>query len=308
MPVRALVAIMAAGEGKRMRSILPKVLHRIGRRPMIEHVVQATLKAGLGRIVVVVGHRRDMVIEVLEDYPVEMVIQSPQGGTGHAMQIVGEYVGNYDGYVLVTPGDVPFLTPNTLRNLVDFHDGGQYVATLLTFEPPDPAGYGRVVRNAAGEVERIVEEGDAAPKELAIGEVNSGVYVFGYRKLMNALGQLRRDNQQGELYLTDVIGILKASGAKIGALRATDPVEVMGINHPAQLREAERIWREKHPMEPTRRPRPPIQFTEDDEEELGVAIAEGVEEPVPAADLDDLDLDEAGDGEAEPTTPEPTEA
>jgi UDP-N-acetylglucosamine diphosphorylase/glucosamine-1-phosphate N-acetyltransferase len=310
MPVRALVAILAAGEGKRMRSILPKVLHRIGRRPMIEHLVQSTLKSGLGRIVVVVGHRRDMVIEVLEDYPVEMVIQFPQGGTGHAMQVVGEYVGNYDGNCLVTPGDAPFLTPGTMRNLVEFHDAGHYAATLLTSEPTDTAGYGRVVRSAGGEVERIVEDGDASPKELAIGEVNSGVYVFGYRALMNALGQLQRNNQQGELYLTDVIGILRASGAKIGALKAPDPVEVMGINNPAQLREAERIWREKHPMEPARRPRPPIQFTEDDEEELGVAVGDAAEEPVPAADLDDFELDEAADGEAEPTLPsqEPSEA
>jgi bifunctional N-acetylglucosamine-1-phosphate-uridyltransferase/glucosamine-1-phosphate-acetyltransferase GlmU-like protein len=208
------------------------------------------------------------------------------------MQIVCEHVGNYDGHCLVTPGDVPFLSPATMRSLVEFHDAGQYAATLLTSEPADPAGYGRVVRSASGEVERIVEEGDSTPKQLAIGEVNSGVYVFDYRKLVIALKRVGRDNRQNELYLTDVIGILRESGERIGAMKAEDPVEVMGINHPAQLREAERIWREKHPMEPARRPRPPIQFTEDDEEELGVAVGDAGDEPLAAADLEDPDLDE----------------
>jgi UDP-N-acetylglucosamine diphosphorylase/glucosamine-1-phosphate N-acetyltransferase len=296
MPARALTAILAAGEGKRMRSVLPKVLHRVGRRPMIEHVVQSTLKSGLGRIVVVVGHRRDMVIEALEEYPIEIVIQSPQGGTGHAMQIVADWVGNYDGHCLVVPGDAPFLTPETMRRLVDFHDEGNYAATVLTAELPDPSGYGRVLRSAGGEVERIVEQGDATPEELAVREVNSGVYVFDYRSLVAALKKLNRDNQQSEFYLTDVIGIMRDSKERLGAIKAEDPIEAMGINHPGQLREAERIYREKHPMEPARRMRPQIQFTEDDDEELGLP---GVED-TGRGDLDDVEGDEAVEGEPKP--------
>ena len=297
MPARALTAILAAGEGKRMRSVLPKVLHRVGRRPMIEHVVQSTLKSGLGRIIVVVGHRRDMVIEALEEYPIEIIIQSPQGGTGHAMQIVAEAVGNYDGHCLVVPGDAPFLAPETMRRLVEFHDEGGYAATVLTFEPADSTGYGRVLRSPGGEVERIVEQGDATAEEQAVREVNSGVYVFDYRSLVAALKKLNRDNQQSEFYLTDVIGIMRASNERVGAVRAEDPIEVMGINHPGQLREAERIYREKHPMEPARRMRPQIQFTEDDDEELGLP---GVDDPAARADLDDIDGDEVADGEGKP--------
>ncbi len=296
MPARALTAILAAGEGKRMHSVLPKVLHRVGRRPMIEHVVQSTLKSGLGRIIVVVGHRRDMVIEALEEYPIEIVIQSPQGGTGHAMQIVAEWVGNYDGHCLVVPGDAPFLLPETMRRLVEFHDEGRYAATVLTAEPADPGGYGRVLRGAGGEVERIVEQGDGTPEELAVREVNSGVYVFDYRRLLAALKKLNRDNQQSEFYLTDVIGILRDSKERLGAVKVEDPIEAMGINHPGQLRDAERIYREKHPMEPARRMRPQIQFTEDDDEELGLP---GVEDAV-RGDLDEIEADEAVDGEVKP--------
>jgi peptide/nickel transport system substrate-binding protein len=149
MPARALTVILAAGEGKRMQSVLPKVLHRIGRKPLIEHLVQASLKSGLGRVIIVVGHRRDMVIESLVDYPIEYVVQADQHGTGHAMQMVADYVGNYDGSCLVLPGDAPFVRPETMRRLVEFHEAGSYAATLFTAEVADTTGYGRVVRGTS---------------------------------------------------------------------------------------------------------------------------------------------------------------
>jgi NDP-sugar pyrophosphorylase family protein len=267
MPARALTVILAAGEGKRMHSILPKVLHRVGRKPLVEHVVQTALKAGLGRVIVVVGHRRDMVIEALVDYPVDVVVQADQRGTGHAMQMVAETVGNYDGFCLVVPGDAPFLCPKTMQHLVDFHGDGNFAATILTAEYSDPTGYGRIVRDASGEVERIVEHGDATADELSINEINSSVYVFDYRRLKEVLRDLSGDNQQSELYLTDTIASIRATGGHVGATKAENAVEVMGINDHAQLREAERIYREMQPAEPEPKPKPRA--------EAAVPVAEG---------------------------------
>ena len=266
MPARALTVILAAGEGKRMHSILPKVLHRVGGKPLVEHLVQATLKAGLGRVLVVVGHRRDMVIEAIVDYPVEVVVQAEQRGTGHAMQMVAEFLGNFEGSCLVMPGDAPFIRPETMRALVEYHEEGGFAATVLTAELADATGYGRVVRNAATDVERIVEHGDAKPEELAIQEVNSGVYVFDYRRLARVLEAIRADNRQRELYLTDTIAALRAAGLRVGAQRAADAVEVMGINDPAQLRDAERIHRERQPPAPPERKRPRVEIPDDDED------------------------------------------
>ena len=267
MPARALTVILAAGEGKRMHSVLPKVLHRVGRKPLIEHLVQSSLKSGLGRVIVVVGHRRDMVIESLVDYPIEYVVQVDQHGTGHAMQIVADYVGNYDGSCLILPGDAPFVRPETMRRLVEFHEAGNYAATLFTAEVADTSGYGRVVRDPSGDVARIVEHGDAKPEELEIREINSSIYVFDYRQLAHVLTNLRGDNRQGELYLTDTIGILRRAGGRVGAIKAEDPVEAMGINDHPQLREADRIYRERQPPEPPKRPRPQMAFDEDEDED-----------------------------------------
>lgn len=302
MPARALTVILAAGEGKRMHSILPKVLHRVGGKPLVEHLVQATLKAGLGRVLVVVGHRRDMVIEAIVDYPVEIVVQEEQRGTGHAMQMVADYLGNFEGSCLVMPGDAPFIRPETMRGLVEYHEEGGFAATVLTSEVADPTGYGRVVRNEATDVERIVEHGDARSEELVIQEVNSGVYVFDYRQLTRVLDELRADNRQRELYLTDTIAALRAAGRRVGAQRAADPIEVMGINDPPQLRDAERIYRERQPPAPPERKRPRVEIPDDDEDlklgRPGSVLDQLVEEEnalahgVPADDDDDDDEDE----------------
>ena len=313
MPARALTVILAAGEGKRMHSVLPKVLHRVGRKPIIEHLVQSSLKSGLGRVVIVVGHRRDMVIESLVDYPIEYVVQADQRGTGHAMQMVADYVGNYDGSCLVLPGDAPFVRPATMRQLVEFHEAGNYAATLFTAEVADPTGYGRVVRDASGDVARIVEHGDAKTEELEIHEVNSSIYVFDYRQLAYILSRLEGDNRQGELYLTDTIAMLRRTGGRVGAIKAEDPVEAMGINDHAQLREADRIYRERQPPEPPKRSRPQIAFDEDeDEDEMdylagatagangAAGVLEGVEEAEPELDAEsDVDAEDEAEAEAE---------
>lgn len=306
MRARALTVILGAGEGKRMRSILPKVLHRIGGKPLLDHVVQSALKAGLGRVIVVVGHRRDMVIEELVDYPIEIVVQEEQHGTGHAMQMVREFLGNYVGACLVVPGDAPFLKPQTMRALVEFHQQGDYAATLLTAEYQDPSGYGRVIRDAAGEVERIVEDGDATSEERAVREINSGVYVFDYRELARVLDELQANNRQGEFYITDTIAALRAGGAQVGVVRAEDPVEVMGVNDPVHLREAERIYRERQPPAPPPPPRPHVNLEYDEEEievvEQSVLTVEDETSPEKAGDVDvepSINEDEETDGSIE---------
>jgi NDP-sugar pyrophosphorylase family protein len=245
MEARAIAVILAAGEGKRMKSILPKVLHRLAGRPLIEHVVQTAFKADMVRTIVVVGHRRDMVITALEAYPVEFVVQEPQGGTGHAMQQVAEHIGHYAGTLAVLLGDAPFIQAETLRSLVTTHDAQDNAATMLTAEIEDPSGYGRIVRGADGGFERIIEDADASDEERAIREINSGIGCFSYIPLCDALAKLEQDNQQGELYLTDTIEILRKDGLRVGAVKAEDAIETWGINDFQQLRAAERIYRER---------------------------------------------------------------
>jgi bifunctional UDP-N-acetylglucosamine pyrophosphorylase/glucosamine-1-phosphate N-acetyltransferase len=241
-----------------------------------------------------------MVIEALVDYPIEIVVQADPRGTGHAMQMVMEFIGNYDGSCLVIPGDVPFLLPKTMRELVQFHEVEDLAATIWTAEVADPAGYGRIVRGPNGDVERIVEDSDASPDELSIREINSGVYVFDYRRLAQVLGQLRTNNSQGELYLTDSIAALRATGGRVGARRADDTVEAMGVNDAVQLREAERIYRERQPPTPPEPPRPHIREDEEEELELEPEDAgklDGGAEAV--ADHDDLDPEEDATHEIE---------
>lgn len=241
MEARAIAVILAAGEGKRMKSILPKVLHRLAGKPLVEYVVQTTLKADMLRTVVVVGHRRDMVITALDAYPLDFVVQEPQLGTGHAMQRVIEEVGHFGGAVVVLLGDAPFIRTEILKELVDTHHRDGNAITLLTAEIEEPRGYGRIVRGQDGSVERIVEEADATDDERAIREINSGIACYSYEPLVAALGELQRDNEQGEYYLTDTIALARDRGDRVGAMFAGEAIETWGINDFQQLRAAERI-------------------------------------------------------------------
>ncbi len=245
MKARALAVILAAGEGKRMNSILPKVLHRLAGQPLIEHVVQASLRAEMDRTVVVVGHRRDMVLEALHGYPIEFVLQEPQLGTGHAMQEVRNHVGSFHGTCLVLLGDAPFITPDTMSRLVGLHRQENNAATILTAQIDDPTGYGRIIRAADGQVERIVEHRDASESELAVREINSGIYCFQYAQLGDALAQLSADNDQSEYYLTDTIALMRAAGHRVGAMVAANPLETQGINDFRQLQEAEEQYAQR---------------------------------------------------------------
>ncbi|WP_312886730.1 bifunctional UDP-N-acetylglucosamine diphosphorylase/glucosamine-1-phosphate N-acetyltransferase GlmU [Actinocrinis puniceicyclus] len=246
-PVRpAAVLILAAGEGKRMRSATPKVLHTLCGRTMLGHVVAAARELAPERLVVVVGHGREQVSAMLAetDAAALPVVQEVQHGTGHAVRIAMEAIaaqGAIDGTVLVTYGDTPLLTAATLDALVTVHQETGNAVTVLTANVPDPTGYGRIVRRD-GAVERIVEQRDASPQQAAIREVNSGVYAFDAKLLAQGLSRLTTANAQGEEYLTDVLGILAGDGHRVGALTVADHHEILGANDRAQLAQLRRIF------------------------------------------------------------------
>ncbi|WP_019814291.1 bifunctional UDP-N-acetylglucosamine diphosphorylase/glucosamine-1-phosphate N-acetyltransferase GlmU [Saccharomonospora saliphila] len=234
--------ILAAGEGTRMRSALPKVLHPIAGRPLIEHAVRAADGLDPERLVVVVGHGRQAVTEHLSRVsdtlgrPVHTAVQERQDGTGHAVSCaLGELASTGSGTVLVTYGDVPLLDTPTLRGLLSEHAERGNAATVLTAVVGDPGGYGRVVRDGDGEVAGIVEHADADAAQREITEINSGVYAFDAAVLADALSRLSSDNAQGELYLTDVLGIARSDGGRVGALVVDDPWLTEGVNDRVQL-------------------------------------------------------------------------
>ena len=242
----AAVLILAAGEGKRMKSATPKVLHTLCGRSMLGHVVAAARQLAPERLVVVVGHGREQVSAHLAeiDDSVQPVVQEVQHGTGHAVRIAMEALGAagaLDGTVVVTYGDTPLLTAGTLDALVTVHQESGNAVTVLTANVPDPTGYGRIVRTG-GVVTSIVEQKDASPEQAAIREINSGVYAFDAKLLVEGLSRLTAANAQGEEYLTDVLEILGVDGHRLGALTVADHHEILGANDRAQLAELRRVF------------------------------------------------------------------
>ncbi|MET2714427.1 bifunctional UDP-N-acetylglucosamine diphosphorylase/glucosamine-1-phosphate N-acetyltransferase GlmU [Streptomyces harbinensis] len=249
----AAVIVLAAGEGTRMKSATPKVLHEICGRSLVGHVVAAAGELDPERLVVVVGHAREQVAAHLAEIaPAALTaVQEEQNGTGHAVRVALAELGGageLSGTVLVTCGDTPLLTAATLAELTRVHTAEGNAVTVLTAEVPDPTGYGRIVREdgaAGGAVTAIVEQRDATEEQRAIREINSGVFAFDARLLAEALGQLSTDNSQGEEYLTDVLGILRAAGHRAGAARAADHAEIAGINNRVQLAAARRLLNDR---------------------------------------------------------------
>ncbi|TDQ54865.1 bifunctional UDP-N-acetylglucosamine diphosphorylase/glucosamine-1-phosphate N-acetyltransferase GlmU [Actinorugispora endophytica] len=243
----AAVIVLAAGEGTRMKSRHPKVLHEICGRSMLGHVLAAAAELEPERTVVVVGHAREQVARHLKDVAPEAAtaVQEQQNGTGHAVRMAVEELRAQDvelsGTVVLTCGDTPLLRGSTLRGLVAAHQESGSAVTVLSARVPDPTGYGRVVRDADGAFTGIVEHADATEAQRAVDEVNSGMYAFDGALLAEVVNRLSTDNAKGEEYITDAVALLRGDGHGVGAFTAEDRVEVEGVNDRVQLAEARRL-------------------------------------------------------------------
>lgn len=236
--------ILAAGQGTRMKSKLYKVLHPVVGKPMVQHVIQNLNTVHLDKLITIVGFGAEKVKEEVGSGS-EYVIQEEQLGTGHAVLQAEDLLSDLDGTTIVACGDTPLITGETFAKLFEHHEASGSSATILTSIAPDPAGYGRVVRNAQDEVSRIVEHKDASEAELLINEINTGTYCFNNKELFAALKQVTNENAQGEYYLPDVVEILRHQGKKITAFITDDFDETLGINDRVALAQAEKTMKQR---------------------------------------------------------------
>ena len=236
--------ILAAGKGTRMKSDLPKVLHKVSGITMLEHVFRAVSVIEPAKNVTVIGHKAELVREVLDGQSA-FTMQTEQLGTGHAVMMAEEELAGLEGQTLVIAGDTPLITGESLKNLIDFHVNHKNVATILTATADNPFGYGRIIRNENGEVTKIVEQKDANEFEQQVKEINTGTYVFDNKRLFEALKNINTNNAQGEYYLTDVISIFRENGEKVGAFTLRDFEESLGVNDRVALATAEGIMRRR---------------------------------------------------------------
>ena len=240
-PDRAIAIILAAGPGKRMGAVKPKVLMALDGKPLVIWVLEAVRTAGIKRVIVVIGHQGEQVQQVLDGFDVEFVWQRPLLGTGHAVQQTENLLKSHAGPVAVLLGDVPRIRPETIRGLISTHCEAKASATVLTAVIDDPAGYGRIVRRSDGTLDRIVEARDADLKIKAIKEINTGTMCFYAPDLLAALPAVTSDNAQQEYYLTDVIGILQKSGLLVHGYQTHDPRDALGANSQSQLEQLKKL-------------------------------------------------------------------
>ena len=243
------IVLLAAGKGTRMRSELAKVLHRAGGLSLVEHVVRACQALKPIQLLVVIGHQAEEVSAVVTALGAQTVVQQPQRGTGHAMQVARRAIRKSAKFAIVVPGDAPLLRTETLAALLDTHRRGEAAATILTAELNDPTDYGRILRDSEGRVQAIVEEKSATPEQRAIREVNSSIYCFTLTKLWPCLNALRPENAHRELYLTDVIGLLRQQNERVLAHVAPDSQEILGCNTRGALADVDRIFRARKAAE-----------------------------------------------------------
>jgi UDP-N-acetylglucosamine diphosphorylase/glucosamine-1-phosphate N-acetyltransferase len=211
-------------------------------QPLLGHVIGVLDRLGIGRTIVVIGYQADRVRAAFAEAEVEWATQSEQRGTGHAAQMAGPALEGFEGTLLVVCGDTPLLTPKTLHDLLVTHRDSGAAVTVLSMRLPDPTNYGRIVRTENGDLEAIVEHRDATAEQRRIDEVNSGIYVFHYPALVDALAGLNAHNAQGEFYLTDTVALIRRTGRRAAAMCASDYRELLGINTVEELAEAERIY------------------------------------------------------------------
>ena len=230
-----IALILAAGQGKRMKSDLPKVLHKLGNKYMIDHVINISREAGIDRQIVVIGHKADLVRESLKDRDVAFALQEEQLCTGHAVMAARDHLAGFDGDLVVLCGDMPLVKADTIKRLIDERERLNAAAVVLTVVLDDPGKYGRIVRDENGLLKAIVEYRDADDTIKEIKEVNTGAYCFDWKKLEKILDHLNDENDQNEYYLTDSISIFVKEGEPVGALVASDPNEGFGINSEDEL-------------------------------------------------------------------------
>lgn len=237
--------VLAAGKGTRMKSNLPKVLHAVCGIPMVEHVLQALADLGVLQPILVVGHQAEQVQTHLANAHVRYALQHEQKGTGHAVQQALPLLTDDVEHVLVLSGDTPLLTEKSLNAMLTSHVDSSAAITVASFHAPDPTGYGRIVRSKSGEFVSIVEQKDADPDTLAIQEVNGGLYCFQASALRRFLPELRPDNEQGELYLTDLIKMARDANQRVEAFTFSDGIELAGVNDRWQLAECAAVMRKR---------------------------------------------------------------
>lgn len=238
--------ILAAGEGTRMKSKKPKGIHKVCGKPMIDYVIGAATRVGIEENILVVGHKKEEVINSIGYKNVKTVVQ-PMGenvpyGTGFAVMQAREYINN-SSYIVILYGDTPLITDDTLEKLISFHKTGEYTATVLTAEFDEPTGYGRIIRDKNNKVVSIIEEKDAKEEQKGIKEINSGIYCFNGEQLKDVLNKLDNNNSQKEYYITDAIEILNNEGYKVGGYKINDNDDIFGVNSRVQLAEAEKIMK-----------------------------------------------------------------
>jgi len=240
--VRAV--ILAAGQGKRMESVLSKLAHPVHCRSLVEFPAKACLESGIGKTIVVVGHQAEKIKSILGD-EFTYVSQEKRLGTGDALKKAAPSLKDSKGELVVLPGDAPFITASMLMQLVHYHRERNPAATVLTALLADPSYYGRVIRDGYLGVKRIVEVKDAKPEELKIKEVNSGIYCFDTQRVLPLLFKLTPSKVTREYYLTDVISLMHKQGLRVEALKSEDPTVILGVNTREELRRADQIMRRR---------------------------------------------------------------
>ena len=234
--------ILAAGKGTRMKSDLPKVVHTIEGKCLVDYAIDAAEGAGATDICLVVGYKHEVVENSISHKNVKFALQEEQLGTGHAVKCARDFLGD-EGQTLILFGDTPLITAETLKRLAEHHKKNDNTVTVLSAMIDDPTGYGRIIRDAEGKFVKSVEHKDASPEELASHEINSGMYIFDTKELKEALDKLTPNNAQGEYYLPDTLEIIKNKGLKVDAFALENPEDITGVNDQEQLAAAAQIIR-----------------------------------------------------------------
>ncbi len=240
MKNKVSIIILAAGKGTRMKSDMPKVLHKVNEKSMIEHVILNARNLNPEKMIVVVGYKYEMVKKQLENQDLTYVIQHKQNGTAHAVMQCEELLKNYDGHTLVLSGDVPLIKSKTLKELFEIQINNKAHATILSAKVKNPYGYGRIIRNSDNNFKTIVEEKDANDSQKNITEINGGIYIFNNQTLFENINKVKNNNNQSEYYLPDVLEILTKQNCKVLVYQINDENEIKGANTEEQLFDLEK--------------------------------------------------------------------